>query len=136
MPKLRALTLTVALLIGSIGCFLVSSVVAKAFLRLQDNFGAGDLRAFSIFSVVFALVLLLPAGLFAVVLRRVRLINRLWLAILLGALAGFCWTVLNRWYLGPWFGAWSFPVLYCWVAGGVFGLLAVAVLSREKNIAQ
>jgi hypothetical protein len=37
MPELRALTLTVTLLIGSLSCFLVSSVVAGAFLRLPTQ---------------------------------------------------------------------------------------------------
>lgn len=134
MNKTRAHTLALALPIALSSCFIVSFAVARIFLHRQGDFGAGDLHAFSVFSAAFAVVLLLPAALFAILLRDVRRIHRLWLAIVVGALAGFCWTLLNRWYLGLWFGAWSFPVLYCWIAGGVFGILSVAMLGREKPI--
>lgn len=136
MNKTRARTLALALPIALFTCFIVSYVVARIFLHSQDDFGAGDLHAFSVFSAAFAVLLLLPAGLFAIALRDTRRIHRLWLAIVVGALLGFCWTLLNRWYLGLWFGAWSFPVLYCWIAGGVFAFLTVAMLGREKSIAQ
>ena len=132
MYKLRTHTLAIVLPLGSVGCFIGSNFVARLLVDLNDGFGAGDLRGFAIFSTVFALVFLLPAALFAILFGDWRLANRLWLAVLLGAIGGFGWTLLNLWYLGPWFGAWSFPVLYCWMAGGVFGLFAVALLLRNK----
>jgi hypothetical protein len=100
---------------------------------LNNDFGAGDMPAFLYWTALFAISLLLPAVLFGVLLRKAGTINRLWVGILLGGLAGLGWTYLNLGFLGPWFGAWSFNVLYCWIAGGVFGILTVALIGRTNK---
>lgn len=114
-------------------CFVGSYLVARILLMLNNGFGAGDLSAFIPWTVLFAVCLVVPAILFAILLRNVRTINRVWLGILLGGLAGFGWTLMNLWFLGPWFGAWSFNVLYCWIGGGVLGLLAVALTGQRQE---
>jgi hypothetical protein len=91
--------------------------------------------AFLYWTWLFAGSLLLPSALFAILLRNARTINRVWLGILLGGLAGLGWTYLNLGFLGPWFGAWSFNVLYCWIVGGVFGILTVALIGRRQRLA-
>lgn len=59
------------------------------------------------------------------VLRRLgayrHLAYALPVTIFVGAFTGFIWTILVALLLGPWFGAFSVPVLYCWVGGGVVG---------------
>ena len=59
--------------------------------------------------------------------------TRICVAIVAGAIAGFCWTLLNYWFLGPWFGAWSFPVVDCWIAGGVIGFITVALPGKRSH---
>ncbi|HEY8186332.1 MAG TPA: hypothetical protein VIF64_09700 [Pyrinomonadaceae bacterium] len=123
----RLLTRVIAFALASAICFVVSYLAARILLVLNNGFGAGDLTAFVLWTIFFAMSLLLPAALFAILLRNVRTINRVWIGILFGGLAGFGWTALNLWFLGPWFGAWSFNVLFCWIAGGTFGMLGVAL---------
>lgn len=130
---MRALKFILSLLVSSFSCFVGSYLVARLLVHSRNGFGAGDLHAFVIFTAAFAVLLLLPAGIFAMVVRNARLVNRVGLAIFLGAFAGFGWTLLNRWYLGPWFGAWSFPVLYCWIIGGAVGMLTVAMVGLAKG---
>lgn len=124
---------TLAIAVASIVCFVASYLVARILLILNNGFGAGDMTAFLYWTSYFAGLLLLPSLLFAIIFRNARTINRVWVGILLGALAGFGWTLLNLWFLGPWFGAWSFNVLYCWVLGGAFGILALALLGYRAH---
>jgi hypothetical protein len=119
--------------VASVVCVGASYLVAKIFLALQNGFGAGDLSTFLYWTVLFAIALLLPALAFAFLSRNARTINRVWIGVLLGGVAGFGWTLLNLAMLGPWFGAWSFNVLYCWIAGGAFGILAVALLGQSQR---
>lgn len=114
-------------------CFVASYLFARVLLILNNGFGAGDMSAFLYWTGLFAASLLLPSMLFAILLRNARTINRVWLGILVGGLAGFGWTLLNLAFLGPWFGAWSFNVLYCWIVGGAFGILAVALTGRRQQ---
>ena len=119
--------------VASIVCTGASYLVARIFLSLQNGFGSGDLWAFLYWTVIFSIVLLLPALAFVLLSRNMRTINRVWIGTLLGGVAGFGWTLLNLMMLGPWFGAWSFNVLYCWIAGGAIGILALALLGSSRR---
>lgn len=133
MKSSLILKTTFAIAAASIVCFVASYLVARILLTLNNGFGAGDMTAFLYWTSYFAGLLVLPSLLFAIMFRNARVINRVWVGILLGALAGFGWTLLNLWFLGPWFGAWSFNVLYCWVLGGAFGTLALALLGHRAH---
>jgi hypothetical protein len=101
--------------------------MARTLVAANGGFGAGDISAFVYSTVPFAAALLLMS-LVILVLPKRHPIFRVAVALIIGALSGFIWTVFNRWMLGPWFGAWSFPVLYCWMVGGAFGLVGAAVI--------
>jgi len=131
---MRLRTPALILPLASLTCFLASYVCARVFLSRQDDFGAGDLQAFFLWTAYFAILFLLPAGVFSALLQKLRLVNRVGFCIVLGAFLGFAWTIVNRWFLGPWFGAWSFPVLYCWIVGGVAGILTIVLLSRPHEV--
>jgi len=118
---------------ASIVCLGASYLVAKILLALNNGFGTGDVAAFLYWSGLFAVALLLPALVFALLSRNLRTINRIWIGALVGGLAGFGWTLANLKMLGPWFGAWSFNVLYCWIAGGAVGILVVAVFGQSRR---
>ena len=119
--------------VASVVCIGASYLVAKILLTLNNGFGAGDMSAFLYWTALFAVALLLPALSFALLSRNVRTINRIWIGVLSGGVAGFGWTLLNLAMLGPWFGAWGFNVLYCWIAGGAVGILAVALLGHSQR---
>ena len=133
MNTRRAIAIILVFTIATAVCFVTSYVVAKILLILNNDFGAGDMSAFLYWTACFAVALLFPAVLFAFLTANTRTIHRLSFSVLFGGLAGFGWTLLNRWFLGPWFGAWSFNVFYCWVLGGVFGILTVAFLARPQQ---
>jgi hypothetical protein len=129
----RVLRTVVSIPLASVVCIGASYFVARILLALNSGFGEGDLSVFLGWTRLFAIGLLVPALAFALVFRNARTVNRIWIAVLLGGAAGFGYTLLNRAMLGPWFGAWSFNVLYCWIAGGAFGILAVAILGYSRR---
>ena len=89
------------------------------------SYGTGDLPAFLFWTLGLSLMLFfLTALLTQTTHGRSTLIKSVtWL--LLGPLVGFAWTLFVAFALGPWMGAFSFPVLYCWVGGATFAALAV-----------
>ena len=115
------------------GCLLGSYATARVLVGLNGGFGAGDISPFVYSTVPFAVVLLLLSFLFVVFFRKLHPLNRVWLTLVVGTAAGFLWTVFNRWMLGPWFGAWSFAVLYCWMVGGALGMVGVSMLSKKSS---
>lgn len=131
--NVRTIRLLISVPVAAVVCAGVSYLVARILLASRNGFGSGDLAAFMYWTVIFAVLLSLLALAFAYCLRDFRTINRVWIAVLIGGVAGFGWTLLNLVMLGPWFGAWSFNVLYCWIAGGAFGFLAVAILGASQR---
>jgi hypothetical protein len=55
------------------------------------------------------------------------------LALIVGAGCGVLWTILVRFQLGPYFGAFSFPVIYFWMFGGFSGLLFASLYAIRQN---
>lgn len=108
--------------------FILPLAVSYAFIVRNEGFGIGDLWAFGFWNLFFtALLSLVGLALlrpFASLPPPVRLI----VASLVGVSAGFLWTLVVRFMLGPWFGAFSFPVLYCWVIGGAVAMLLTMLL--------
>jgi hypothetical protein len=115
------------------GCLLGSYAMARLLVGLNGGYGAGDISPFVYSTVPFAVVLLLLSLLFVVLSRKLHPINRVWLTLVIGTATGFLWTVFNRWMLGPWFGAWSFAVLYCWMVGGALGMVGVSMFSNRSS---
>ena len=122
------LRVLLAISIVPAGCVIGSYVMARVMVALNGGFGAGDLPVFFYSTLPFAVVLLLPALVALVFRHRVHPFIRVALALVVGVASGFIWTVFNRWMLGPWFGAWSFPVLYCWVFGGALGIVGATMV--------
>ena len=95
-------------------------------LSTSDWFGAGDLRGLVFFTLPLLLVLVVSG-----ILLAGRLAPRpTWMGLVVGgsagAAVGVLWTLANARLLGPWFGAWSFPVLLCWTTGGALSLAAAS----------
>ena len=94
---------------------------------MNNGFGGGDVSAFFFWSIQFGVVLSILSLVVLPFLSRLPLGARIAIGLGVGIFSSFLWTVLNRWMLGPWFDAWSFPVLYCWVIGGVVGLVGAII---------
>jgi hypothetical protein len=95
-------------------------------LSASDWFGAGDLVGL-LFWTGPLLLILVASG---VVLARTLARWSPWIGLVVGGTAGlgigFLWTMVNALLYGPWFGAWSVPMLLCWTTGGALGLAAAA----------
>lgn len=106
----------------------IASSVSTAVLSTAraDWFGAGDLRPF----FVYSLPLVLLTTIVGVALWRTLVSFQLWSAYLVGGFVGgvlgLLWTIGSLFMFGPWFGAWSIPVLLCWTASGALGVAAAA----------
>ena len=132
-PSSHTAKMIILVPVGSVVCAGASYLVAKILLALNHDFGAGDMPAFLYWTALFAIALVLPALAFVLLARNARIINRIWIGTLLGGVAGLGWTLLNLVMLGPWFGAWSFNVLYCWIAGGAAGIFVIALFDGTQG---
>ena len=101
----------------------LSYIVAEAWIWSRSGFGRSDLAAFWYWNALFGCGVFILATAFLGPIRQPGVFRSGVLPFALGAIYGFAYTLLNRAFLGPWFGAWSFPVLYCWVVGGALGLV-------------
>jgi len=123
---LRALDSLIAAAAGVLSAY----AVVEWWLWRRGQFGRGDLSGFWFWNAVFAVCLLASGLLLAKFASRRGWLGRLFMAVGLGAPLGFLFTLANRFLLGPWFGAWSFPVLYAWVAGGMASFAVLGLLLR------
>ena len=120
----------IACLLAGASVFILPQVFAFAYVRARHGFGEGDLPAFAIWSAFFAGVILVAAV--AVGFARIprNLPARTLVFAALGAVLGIGWTfTVACCLLGPWIGAFSFPVLYLWMGGGAIGLTLAARLT-------
>lgn len=124
------LSLLKAVLISAIINLFVSCSVAIVFINMNQGFGSSDLWTFIFWTLPFVG---LAAGITSPSIklyRRLSFVLRLIVAVIIGALVGFLWTYIVAIFLGPWFGAFSFPVIYCWIVGGISGMIAAAGTCR------
>jgi hypothetical protein len=118
VPRLlAALCCIVALSCG------VPLLAAFAFLWSNEWFGSGDIWAFGFWNLIFTGLLSVGGLVLTKYLYSLPPLVRVVVAMLTGSALGFLWTLVVYVMLGPWFGAFSFPVLYCWMIGGAVALL-------------
>lgn len=115
-------------LLGPLVCLAVSGLFAVGYVLAQGGFGAGDLTAVLVWTVPLALLLGLLARLSRPLWARFHPLLAWLLAAFLGLGAGLIWTLGAAMLIGPWFGAFSVPVLFCWAGGGLSGLVAGSAL--------
>jgi len=113
--------------------FLGTFAPALVDLSTSNWFGAGDLQGLLFFTLPLLLVLVVSG----IYLARKLAPYPMWLGLVIGGTAGvsvgFLWTLANALLLGPWFGAWSFPVLLCWTTGGALSLAAAATSASASG---
>jgi len=111
---------------AGVGGVLGTFVPALVDLSTTGWSGAGDLRGLFFFTLPLLLILVVSG----ILLARKLAQRPTWLGLVIGGTAGIgigsLWTSANALLLGPWFGAWSFPVLLCWTTGGALSLAAAA----------
>lgn len=91
-----------------------------------------DLWAFMLWSAPFALAV----GGIAILLHsrfQYKRKSAEWVKMcIIGSATGVVWTIIVSLLLGNWFALFSFPVVFCWIGGGISGLL-VANSDESKD---
>lgn len=116
-------------LLGATICWLG----AAALVQLNDGFGAGDLPSFAFWCAIFALYLVAVWWVGSSLLSRSRSAVRLLQASLLGAGSGFLFTLIVALGLGPWIGAYSFPVGLLWLLTGLLTFLGATAVEGPST---
>lgn len=107
-----------------------SLAAAVAAVVLAGGFGEDDLGSFLFWTLPFAALV----GAAAVALTRLvagrSVAVFLLVAVPVAVVAAALWTIAVAVLLGPFFFAFSFPVLPCWAAGGAVGIAASLAKTR------
>ena len=106
---------------AGIGCLVASSMVA-AFLSVRSGLGMGDIPAFVLWTLPFAVVVSALQAVLATRLRGLPTWATWFSLIVFGPVVAVAWTYVVGSILGPWFQTFSIPVLFCWLAGALAGL--------------
>ena len=114
-------------------CMFSSLVLQQLYVALRKGFGAGDVYAFLIWGTPFSLLLGVLALVFVCVTQRIVVFLRIIFALFLGAACGIAWTIVVLFLLGQWFMAFSFPVIYFWMVGGIAGMLFASIYAARRN---
>jgi hypothetical protein len=113
--------------------FVVVSLLAAAlYVTLGAGVGRGDLRAFAFWCVVAAVAAIVPLRVFGRWSARSPSVWVLLAAPCSGVMLATVVTFVVASILGPWVGAFSFPILLCWIAGATAALLTSAVSTRRR----
>ena len=119
-------------ILAYLACVGVSMLTASTTVSISRRFGVGDLLPFLYWTFVFAAILSLVAQMLVFTLGKVPAVSRYCIAGASGMLAGVLWSYAIAQLLGPWLGAFSLPILFCWMAGGASGII-LAMLYYESN---
>jgi hypothetical protein len=107
--------------------------IAIAYLTANHWFGSGDLTAMLLWSLPLAAAVAALTGRLTRSLTTTGALGHYVVLVPLGTLSGGLWTVCAAILLGGWIGAFSFPVLFCWVGAGVMGGITAAWLARPHS---
>lgn len=114
----------------AIKTFLVSLLSAEfifyLFILRQGGFGFTDAVAFTFWTILFSVLLALTAIVLSIFKSNLRNYLKYIFFSLLGIIFGLVWTFLTAYALGPWFGAFSIPVIVCWTGGGLTAMIFAA----------
>lgn len=108
-------------------------IVAIGFLASRRWFGVGDLYAFTFWSLILSIPIVSIALVLGRQLARLSPVVGVGLAVVLGAILGYLSTLVVWKMLGAWFGAFSFPVFYCWLAGAITACVIATRIGRKKQ---
>jgi hypothetical protein len=120
-------------LLAAVVALVMSLSGAVAFLAANDWFGAGDLPAMVVWTLPLAGLIYLCFRPVSVRLERSSAVWHYLTLVPLGGLVALGWTVGVALVLGGWILAFSFPVLFCWIAGGLAAGVFAAWLPRLRS---
>lgn len=110
----------------------LSILTAVVLVWLNGWFGAGDLWAFFVWSLPFAGLTALAGRAISGLLQPRHPLLQYLIFALAGYASALLWSPVVWAVTNPWFGTFSFPVLLCWLVGGVCGLMFSAQAANSK----
>src|SRR5262245_30039925 len=119
---------------AALTCVSVSLGVA-VFLSARAGLGLSEL-AIAFWSVPLAVVI---GALQPVTGSRLRRASRLriWLTLTVGgSLVAIVWTLAVAYVMGPWFQTAGVPVLFCWLAGALTGLVVGHTAKHQLTVGE
>lgn len=122
-----------AFLLPAAVCGAVSTLTAAATVVLNRGFGTGDLLPFLLWTLLFAAVIGFIKEKLTDLLPRFSVPLKYAVAAIIGMAGGVLWTYIVAFFLGVWFGAFSFPVLPYWMAGGASGMITGTVNDKSRR---
>jgi hypothetical protein len=124
--------------ISALACYAASAGIAVTLIVLNHNFGLGDISSFLYLSLPFAFLVGSISFLFPERLFNSKPLTRYLYLAALGAVMGALWSTIVSATFGPWFRAFSFSVLPCWIGGGAIGLLSgsrsLAEVEKQSSV--
>jgi len=104
-------------------------LVAVGFVAANDGFGKGDIKGFSFITLFLSVVSISLYGLLNKLFSRYNPTVSLLLTVLASVLQAILFLYTTWFVYGPWIGAFSFPIVYCWLAGTSLGNFYILVNS-------
>lgn len=115
-------------------CLLSSELVFLFLVFAQNNFGIGDIFSFTFWSIPYSFFIGIAAILLNSAASRFKAYLQYVICGIAGILAGIIWTFLVAGLLGPWFGAFSVPVIVCWLTGGLSAMLFMSGNAGSRKL--
>ena len=100
---------------------------AGIYIRLNEGFAAGDIRAFFFWSFPPAVAIAVSGNKLLLPFGRFRKPVRLLFALLTGAALGIIWTLIAARWMGPWYDAFSFSLPGFWVTASCGQFIFIAL---------
>ena len=112
------------LVLIAVSTFVIAGTMAALNVAVNNGAGINDVPAFLFWSVFFSACLVCVFILMRRICRLGTDFNSYVIAILVGSIAGVFWTVIVQFTLGSWFRSFGFPVIICWIVGGIGGMIS------------
>lgn len=123
-----------AAVVAGITATVVSFALAVCQVILERGFEAGDLIPFAFWSVLFGVGTAgVARALLLVVTPGLGLGFRHLLGTIAGALAALGFLAFVAAVLGPWMGAFGFPILLYWAIGGAAGQCLAVRMTEDLS---
>jgi hypothetical protein len=100
-----------------------SEGLAILWVCIRRGFGAPDLPAFALWSLLFGLWMGAWARAFRDVVRRPYGLPRTGAVAALGLAGALVWTMVVTWVFGPWVTALNLPAAWLWACSGIAALV-------------
>lgn len=106
---------------------------ALIYFGLNDWFGAGDLRGFAFWMLIFSFLIYPILSFLSKKTSTKNLIKSYGIALLTSLLITIIFILLMLTILGAWIGAYSFPVLFCLLIGASFGTISTVYIKQPNS---